>query len=173
MYINIIRKLSGLILGALIFLFLLGCKSNLTRVVVNEVGANNAALFQYYVSKTVVLERVANQSGIAAKTGTVRVMTKKIRDKIIITTCTPGVLDSWEIVGESLTISFEEGDSIFFHLDDRTKNFVLDPGEINYGGEIYKITFSQKKVRPFLKVRMLRQKINENNSRFVKGRKVK
>jgi len=182
MFLKGIWKFRGLVFGALLLSFLSGCKT-LTRSMVYDVGMDNAPRFQFYISKTLKLEREANESNATVTEKGIGQVTKKfIRDEIIISKYTPGISksDGWEVVGEILSVSFEEGESVYFRWNESEKKYLIDSRqrqlekkpvyEIEYGGQVY--LFSNKGVLPYLKVRMVRQAVNESNKRRVKGLRV-
>jgi len=185
-----IWKLRGLVFVTVIILFLSGCRTVLSREVIDDVGVDNTTDFQFYISKNLILERVANESDSAITTTGIGQVTKKnIRNRIVISRNTPGIFADWDVVGVSLYISFEEGESIYFNLDKqkipsnkqkrkfslqvneiRNKTDKKIKGEIRYGGDIYNVKYSG--TAPYLKVRIERQRSNELKTRKVKGRTI-
>lgn len=177
------------VLSILLIMFL-GCASspspsNLTTVsknIINEVGIDKAAEFQYYISKTITLEIFSEDKKSTVSRGELVRTSSAVREKVIIKGHLPGVLRKSlkrpTPDGFQLNIAVEEyqGDPILmfgqYREGDDEKYYLLfnDPREriIRYGNNRYKVDYCGSEA-PYLKIKIKEDSDRSNKSRRARG----
>jgi hypothetical protein len=151
----------------------------LTPALAGTIGENSLDRFQYYLSKTVTLNRVTNTSDTGDESTIGQITNRTIRDKIIISPSTEGIA---VVAEERLGISFEEGDDLLFF-----SSSVLAKGKyaivfyylgndltrplIDYGGVAYELGFAGSEY-PYLLVKAKTTNKDESNTTRLRGRRI-
>ncbi len=190
--------------GSLFACFFSSCASivPVTDEIISQVG-ERVDSFQYYVSRTIVLNRTDNQTDGSIVKGKARIVNKMEKNKVTIKKSTPGVLLRYrdlnsESKGEYvLSVSFEEDDKYFlqfFRYNNRPNahyNLAVTDNDnkiLFYGGEPYQYSFPTKKSplsliglgkqkvdgeAPYLLIKLNKKLIKKVNKRVAKGRTLK
>ena len=183
-----LKYVQNILIGIFSSFLFIGCLSQpLTTNVINEIGFDDIARFQYYISEKIKLtatERIRDQN--VDRSGTARIREAAYRDIIIIGKDTMGVLMDSR-VGEDgllvLEICFEENalDSdkrILFKQDGpgQEHHFYItytDPRRrlLQYGDREYTVGTNSGR-RVYLKIKVNKSELEKERIRWVKGRKV-
>lgn len=165
----------------------------LTNDIVEAVGGEDQlGNFQYYVSRTIYLDKVNDATNADLVEGKAKVVRTIERDHITIKKSTPGVVlnhkrttafDSYK-----LSVAFEADDDHFLQFQRKSTSdklyYILTRNDwVYYGGSAYKYTSpvqrewlgfgkEKKEVQPHLLIKLNRKLIEKQNKRTAKGRKL-
>jgi len=171
----------------------LSCASNIpiTPNIISEVGGvENTPQFQYYVSKTINLERIAGANETKIEGGQLIRKSSTARDKITIPENLPGIVLTYaprEPGGYALGVSFEdvEGDPIiafgqyrkgneqrYFILYDDPKNHIIQYGDARYVVHYEDDDDEDDDEYPCLLIKMQQSSSETSKARKASGRKL-
>ena len=173
------------------FLIFAGCatKVPITTNIINEVGGvENTKKFQYYVSKTITLNLVAENTASTIEGGQLIRRSQTARDKIVIKGNLPGLVrkgQSRTTAGFQLEVAFEEyagnpmlkfGQYSNETAKDTYKLLYADPksNTVTYGNDRYLVTYDNKKHigQPYLLIKMKKSETKSAKARKAKGLKL-
>ena len=196
------KRLIYLSAGMLWVCLFTGCASivPVTDDIIAQVGGEEQLKnFQYYVSRSVVLDRTENQTAAGVVKGKANIVQKIDKSKVTIKGSTPGVLLRYRTIHNGsryvLAVGFEPDDDYFLEFtkydgrEDSPYNMVVmdHPNKlVGYGREIYRYSFPVKSsVRswiglgkekqtdtapPYLLIKLNKKMIKNVNKRTAKGR---
>lgn len=161
-----------------------GTKVPFTNDIKDEFGLDAATQMkkvQFYISQTIILERV-KQTGVqgTAENGVLTTNKSKQQDRIIIQAQTPGVFEEYGENGEMI-IRFEVGQGKILTFNVRqqansSKYYLVAKWDMNRGGELmyanYKYTVSSSAGNAYLMVILKKLQRTQRTDRVVKGMKV-
>lgn len=156
-------------------------------------GTDQLENFQYYISRSIVLDRTDNQTDAEIVKGKANIIQKIEKDKVTIKGSTPGVLLRYHMLSDgrpSLFVGFEPDDSYFLHFVKYNNLVVLNAsaGVVAYGSELYKYSFPTKRslrslglkqggnidlTPPHLLIKLNKKMVKNVNKRVAKGRTLK
>jgi len=190
-------KLFGLIALAAVIGFsiiALGCASNvpITQSIIHEVGGvENTPQFQYYVSKTITLDRVAGANETRIEGGQLIRRSSTARDKIVIQGNLPGVVRTFASRdnpgGYQLQVAFEnyDGDPVIsfgqyrkgtgerhFILYNDTKNKIIQYGDAMYAVHYEDDDEEDDDEYPYLLIKMQQSSKETSKARKASGVKL-
>ena len=183
--------LFGLISFFGILIIFTGCASNvpITTSIIDEVGPQNTVNFQYYLSKAVTLNLVAQENTTTIEDGKLVKKNVTARRQIIISEYLPGLVRSYAsnfkdssgnpVEGYVLKLAFEnyEGDPLLFFAQNGNipdgkyyiyYNASKDDRTILYGNDPYIVSY-QGEEPPYLLIKMKESSSETSSSRNASG----
>ena len=161
-------------------------------------GEENLSKFQYYISRTTVLDRTDDNTDATLKDGKAKFVRKIERDKVIINESTPGVvikhnrvssLDNTPSDTYRLSVAFESDDDYYLDFKRRDKYnplyFIVTSKNdwVYYGSDFYQYSSPTKREwlgfgkekseeKPYLMIKLNNKLIEKQKKRVAKGRKL-
>jgi len=169
------------------FLVFFGCASNIpiTQVIFHEVGGvDNTPEFQYYVSKTITLKLVAEESATTIEGGQLIRRSRTARERILIPANLPGLVREYRLrdeFGYYLKVAFEnyEGDPIIwfgqYRRGTEERHYILYEDVknriIKYGNDRYVVSYDGDDP-PYLLIKMKKSDKETSKARKASGLKL-
>lgn len=165
-------------------------------------GTDQLENFQYYISRSIVLDRTDNQTDAEIVKGKANIIQKIEKDKVTIKGSTPGVLLRYRTLPDGrplLFVGFEPDDNFFLQFvkynndNKRDSPYSLAVSNasdeiVAYGSDLYKYSFPTKRslrslglkkggnidlTPPHLLIKLNKKMVKNVNKRVAKGRTLK
>lgn len=182
-----------------------GCASivPITDDIIDQVGGKDQLKnFQYYVSRSIILDRTNDQTAAGIVKGKANIVQKIEKNKVTIKGSTPGIVLRYRTIYNDsryvLSVAFESDDNYFLEFtkydDKRNSPYNLAVADnsrnlVAYGHEIYQYSFPVKSsmrswiglgkekqadtAPPYLLIKLNKKMIKNVNKRVAKGRTLK
>lgn len=199
------KRLLYLSVSILCVCLLAGCASivPVTDDIIDQVGGEDQLKnFQYYVSRSIILDRTDDQTAAGIVKGKANIVQKIEKNKVTIKRSTPGVVLRYRTIYNNtryvLSVAFESDDNYFLEFtkydDQRDSPYNLTVADnsrnlVGYGREIYQYSFPAKNsmrswigigkekqtdsAPPYLLIKLNKKMIRNVNKRVAKGRTLK
>lgn len=136
--------------------------------------------FQYYVSRTVVLDKSEDNTDASLVGGKAKYVRTINKDRVTILRSTPGIMVTHGIGrakfgGYRLGVSFDTDDRfLVFEKESKSQYayYILPYDSAKYGNDVYSLSFPGSGTRAHLLIKMNRREIRKQTTRTAKGRKL-